>query len=211
MKYTAKYYNLFAFFMKKYLTQRFGRKAASQSLKKGKAIYREMLEKTEDIGADNPMAGNIYMGYVLMAICRAGNFPVKDFSEATAAFLRSKFIKRIKGGKDLNKPEDMEIMREKIHDMSKWADEHPEYKDKTWDFNFDETKHKDGFYYHFTRCPMEKFARENGYLDVLPVGCNTDYLTCELNRGILHRQSTLAEGGEICDYWIVGDKVKDPK
>ena len=73
--------------MKKYLVQKFGRKATSQSLKKGKAIYRDMLEKTEDVGVDNPMAGNIYMGYVLMAICRAGNFPVKDFMEVTAAFL----------------------------------------------------------------------------------------------------------------------------
>ena len=84
-------------------------------------------------------------------------------------------------------------------------------EDLPGDDNFDESRHKDGFYYHFTRCPMEKFARENGYLDVLPIGCNTDYLTCELNHGVLHRQSTLAEGGDICDYWIVGDKVKNPQ
>lgn len=66
-----------------------------------------------------------------------------------------------------------------MHKIAVWADEHLEYRNKTWDFNFDDTLHKDGFYYHFTRCPMEKFARENGYLDVLIIGCNIDYLICE--------------------------------
>lgn len=211
MKYTAKYYNMFSFFLKGPMTRRFGRKSASQSIKRGKMIYRDMIEKTEDVGADNPMAGNIYMGYVLMAICRAGDYPIKEFSEVTAEFIRSKLVKKLMGGKDLNRSEDMEKMRVKMRAMAKWVEDHPEYKEKTWDFNFDESRHKDGFYYHFTRCPMEKFARENGYLDVLPIGCNTDYLTCELNHGVLHRQSTLAEGGDICDYWIVGDKVKNPQ
>jgi len=33
----------------------------------------------------------------------------------------------------------------------------------------------------------------------------------EKGRGVLHRKSTLASGGKICDYWIVGDKNRDPK
>jgi hypothetical protein len=27
----------------------------------------------------------------------------------------------------------------------------------------------------------------------------------------MHRENTLAGGGKICEYWYVGDKVKDPK
>ena len=91
------------------------------------------------------------------------------------------------------------------------ADKHPKYKDKTWDFNFDNDLNRDGFYYHFTRCPLEKFARDNGYLDLLPMCCDIDYLMFEKGRGVLHRKSTLASGGKICDYWIVGDKNRDPK
>ena len=114
-------------------------------------------------------------------------------------------------GKDLNRQEDLKAAEEKFHRMQDWADAHPEYKEKTWDFNFDKTKHRDGVYYHFTRCPMEKFARENGFLEVLPVACEIDYKTTAFSHGVLHRDYTLATGGSVCDYWIVPDQVKDPE
>ncbi len=83
-------------------------------------------------------------------------------------------------------------------------------KDKTWDFNFDDSKHKDGNYYYFTRCPLNDFARKYGFLEVLPVCCDIDYITTEYSHGILHRDYTLASGGNICDYWIVPDQIKNP-
>ena len=58
-----------------------------------------------------------------------------------------------------------------------WLDKHPQYKNVSWDFNFDETKHLDGFYYHFTQCPFNNFARKGGYLEVLPVMCDIDRRT----------------------------------
>ncbi|WP_242830913.1 L-2-amino-thiazoline-4-carboxylic acid hydrolase [Butyrivibrio fibrisolvens] len=111
----------------------------------------------------------------------------------------------------MNRSEDLQKAKDKFHAMQDWADAHPQYKDKTWDFNFDDTKHKDGSYYHFTRCPLEKFARGNGYLEVLPVCCEIDYLSTEASHGVLHRDYTLATGGHICDYWIVPDKIANPQ
>lgn len=54
------------------------------------------------------------------------------------------------------------IMIKRVRDMMKYTGtyitifpmllrKHLEYKDKTWDFNFDESKHRDGSYYHFIR------------------------------------------------------------
>lgn len=211
MKYKSFYFKFLTFFLKKPMIRKFGEKSTKESLKKAKPVYREMIEKTEDIGKDNPMAGNIYMGYVFMAICRAGNFKPDDFIDATADFMNGKIIKRLTSGLDLNKTEDLKKFSCLIHKRQEWVDSHSEYKNKTWDFNFDETLHKDGFYYYFTRCPMNTFARENGYLDVLPVACNTDYLSCAARKAVLHREQTLASGGDICDYWIVGDQDKNPK
>lgn len=211
MKYKGTYFTLFSLLLRKPMRCKFGRKATSESIKKGKLIYRDMIERTEDIGADNPMAGNIYMGYVFMAICRAGKFSVSEFMEVTTEFMHSKIVSQFMSGSDLNNPKDLKKLSAQMHKIAAWADEHPEYKNKTWDFNFDEALHKDGFYYHFTRCPMEKFARENGYLDVLILGCNIDYLTCEAKQAVLHRNSTLASGGDKCDYWIVGNKIDNPK
>lgn len=211
MKYKGMYFPLISLLLRKPMRGKFGRKATSESIKKGKLIYRDMIEKTEDIGANSPMAGNIYMGYVFMAICRAGKFSVSEFMEVTTEFMHSKMVSKIMSGSDLNNPKDLKRLSAKLHKNAAWADEHPEYRDKTWDFNFDETLHKDGFYYHFTRCPMEKFARENGFLDVLMIGCNIDYLTVEARRAVLHRNSTLASGGDKCDYWIVGNKTEKPE
>jgi hypothetical protein len=50
--------------------------------------------------------------------------------------------------------------------LQDWADAHPQYRDKTWDFNFDNSKHKDGSYYYFTRCHLNDFARKYGFLEV---------------------------------------------
>ena len=180
-------------------------------MKKARELYRKMLENTEDIGSNNPMSGNIYSAYVFMAVCRAGNFCVDDFKEIIVEFLNSKLIDKLRGHFDLNKQIDMKKFSDRMHRMAEWADKHPEYKDKTWDFNFDNDLHRDGFSYHFTRCPLERFARDNGYLDLLPKCCDIDYLMFEKGRGVLHRESTLASGGKICDYWIVGDKNRDPK
>ena len=58
---------------------------------------------------------------------------------------------------------------------------------------------------------LEKFVRENGYLEVLPVCCDIDYLSAEASHGVLHRDYTLATVGHICDYWIVPDKIANPQ
>ena len=48
-------------------------------------------------------------------------------------------------------------------------------------------------------------------MDVLPVMCDIDHKTAALMHAKLNRENTLAGGGEMCDYWFVGDKMKDPK
>ncbi len=213
MKYKGTYLRLFSFMLNKFLKEQYGLEVTRKALKGSKAVYRTMLEKVDDIGSDNPMAKNIYMCFVFLAIWDAadGAIDVESFGTVIKRFMKSSMVSKIMSGSDLNRPEDMQKAKDKFHAMQAWADAHPQYKDKTWDFNFDETKHKDGSYYHFTRCPLEKFARENGYLEVLPVCCEIDYLLTEASHGVLHRDYTLATGGEICDYWIVPDQIKNPQ
>jgi hypothetical protein len=213
MKYKGTYLKLFSIMLKKYLKEQYGSEVTKKALKGSKVIYKEMLEKVDDIGSDNPMANNIYSCFVFLAIWKAsdGAIDVESFRTVIKRFMKSTMVSKIMGGADLNRPEDFQNAKDKFHTMQAWADAHPQYKDKTWDFNFDDTKHKDGSYYYFTRCPLEKFARENGYLEVLPVCCEIDYLSTEASHGVLHREYTLATGGNICDYWIVPDKIVNPQ
>ena len=195
------------------MNRQYGRAFTKSVLKKVKPLYKEMLARADDIGYDNPMANNIYMAFVFMAIWKLADGKIKptDFKEVITEFMYNPLVMRFMGGIDANRPEGMKKMTEKYHQMAQWAEEHPEYKDKTWNFNFDDTLHRDGTYYYFTQCPIEKFARENGYLEILPVICDTDYLTANAKRAVLHRGETLATGGKMCDYWYVGDKMENPQ
>ncbi|SEA96571.1 hypothetical protein SAMN02910384_02868 [Pseudobutyrivibrio sp. ACV-2] len=71
MKYTGKYYMIFSLLLRKHLNNQFGKEITSKALKGAKPIYKDMLLKCEDIGYDNPMAGNIYMCFVFLAIWKA--------------------------------------------------------------------------------------------------------------------------------------------
>ena len=172
-----------------------------------------MLNNVDDIGADNPMAGNIYMAFVFMAIWKAadGAITPDSFRVVVRRLLTESIARKFIGKSDMNKPEDVERAKQKFRNMQAWVDEHPQYRDKTWDFNFDEMRHQDGSFYYFTRCPINNFARKYGYLEILPVCCELDHLLTQASHGKLLRKFTLAEGGPMCDYWIVGDKLKNPR
>ncbi|MCD7729993.1 MAG: L-2-amino-thiazoline-4-carboxylic acid hydrolase [Oscillospiraceae bacterium] len=190
------------------MIKKYGRKTAGEYVKKAKPIYREMLEQSDDIGAKNPMASNIYMAFVFMAIWRAANGAVTpdDMREITRELLGMELIRRLMGGMDVNKEKDMNKLKNMLHKNAKWIEEHHEYRDKSWDFNFDETPNVNGVSYHFTRCPLCNYARVHGYMEILPVMCEMDFLTAKLYHARLYREHTLADGGDMCDYLFVGDQ-----
>ena len=213
MKYKGIYLKLFSALLRKPMREAYGAAVTKKALKKAPAIYREMLQQVDDIGADNPMAGNIYMCFVLMAIWKgAGSAVTPDsFRPVIRELVKRPFVTRMVGGRDMNNPEDIRKSWSGLHAKQAWAEAHPQYRDKTWDFNIDETKHRDGVYYHFTRCPLNNYARKYGYMEILPVCCELDYLITEANHAVLHREQTLASGGSICDYWVVPDRVVNPQ
>ena len=61
MKYKGVYLRLFSMLIRKPLRKAYGKETARRALKNAPGIFREMLTQVDDIGADNPMAGNIYM------------------------------------------------------------------------------------------------------------------------------------------------------
>lgn len=213
MKYKGVYFHLLTWLIKKPMYDSYGKENTKKWLKASDAVYRRMLEESEDIGADNPMAGNTYMGYVFMAIWKAadGEIRVDDFKLVTRKMMERPIVRLLKGGNDMNRKEDVDKLNKLLHSSADWLEAHPQYKDKSWDFHFDETKHRDGLYYYFTRCPMETYAREHGYLEVLPVCCDLDYCTAKLRHATLIRDKTLADGSNMCEYWFVGDQMKDPQ
>ncbi|MBR2295100.1 MAG: L-2-amino-thiazoline-4-carboxylic acid hydrolase [Clostridiales bacterium] len=64
--------------------------------------------------------------------------------------------------------------------------------------------------YIFERCPIAEFAKEHGYLDIMPAFCNSDYPAMDMIHAHLIRRYTCANA-DICDYRIVGDESEEAK
>ena len=67
MKYNGFYFWMFKGSMKKVLAEKYGKAYASETMKKSKKVYRELVEKADDIGTDNPMAYNALFALAFVA------------------------------------------------------------------------------------------------------------------------------------------------
>lgn len=213
MEYTNKYWNMMIPLIRKSLKKRYGKAYTKELVKQTDEVYRDLLNRMEDIGKDNPMASNAYEALLFFAVWKAsaGKITVDDLRAIADEVLSTPLLKVMGIMINANKPSGIKRIGDMMKRDAKWLEEHPQYKDVSWDFHFDETKHQDGFYYHFTQCPINTFARKEGFLEVLPVMCNIDFKTASLMHAKLHREHTLASGESVCDYWFVGDKAKNPK
>lgn len=212
MEYTDKYWKMIIPLVKKDLVRRFGKEEAASLIQKTDVVYRDILNRADDIGKDNPMASNLYEGLLFLALWEAadGKISVDDLREITRAVMQFPAMKLVGLFVNANRS-GLEKLEKRMHKNAEWLEVHPQYKGVSWDFNFDKTKHSEGFYYHFTRCPLNDFARREGYIEVLPVMCEIDLLSAELMHAKLIRKQTLASGGDCCDYWFVGDKSPSAK
>ena len=212
MEYTDKYWKMIIPLVKKDLVRRFGKEEAASLIQKTDVVYRDMLNRADDIGKDNPMASNLYEGLLFFALWEAadGKISVDDLREITRAVMQFPAMKLVGLFVNANRS-GLEKLEKRMHKNAEWLEVHPQYKGVSWDFNFDKTKHSEGFYYHFTKCPLNDFARREGYIEVLPVMCEIDLLSAELMHAKLIRKQTLASGGDCCDYWFVGDKSPSAK
>ena len=195
LEYKSSYFNLVVPLMRRAIANRCGRDLAHSCARGARPIYRDLLAKAPDTGRDNPMEHNIYMAIALfsMQLASAGRLSVEDFAACAQDMMELPLMRLMGVGRDFNDP----------RTLAKY--------DKTFrEYHFDD-RHRDGVFYYYTRCPINDFCRANGLLDLLPAMCAIDYPMCRLEHGVLRRQHTLAEGGPRCDFWIVGDKVEDPR
>ena len=209
LAYTSRYFNVIAPLTRHFLQKRYGYDLAKRAYDGARPIYRQMLADCPSVGDDNPMASNLYESCVFFAMYRAakGDVTPEMLREVTRDIFSLKVTKLVGLAMNLNRPDDVASLNKSLREHALWVEDHPETKPYTWDFNFGDTRGDTQVCYHFTQCPLNDFAREQDLLDVLPVMCDVDYLTCELMHGKLYREHTLATGGPVCDYLMRGDRV----
>lgn len=211
MKYNGFYWTLFAPSIKKSISKRFGKDLAEKSIRQGKQEYRKLLSRADDLGPGNPMAANAYFAYVFAGAWLGSDKQLSpvDMGIVMTDVLESPLLRTIFGVVDLNRtPKKWE---QDMRKYEEWFSLHGRDYPVNWNVNFEEGKHKDGSYYFFSRCPICEFLRREGIGELMPALCSTDEIMFRLQHGKLHREHTIANGDPICDYWVVGDRIKDPK
>ena len=215
MKATAKsnwsWYLLSPLFFR-YVHRRIGLRRALRARLRAGDIYCRWLTEAPEIGPDNPMNDNLIIVLIFFSFYEADD---RRMSESELRTVISEMMNlpplRLTRLIDLNRPLMMRLMKRMIYKNVRWLKAHPQYAAASWDFSFDPSRHRDGIYFWFTRCPINTFCREHDLLDVLPLCCDIDHLNVERVHGRLVRHHTLATGGDICDYWITGDKTRLPQ
>ena len=211
MKYRGIYWALFAPMMKKSITKRFGKELAKHSITQGKAEYRRLLARADELGPHNPMATNAYFAYVFAAAWLGSGRKIApdEMGQVMTDVLEGRLLRTVFGMTDLNRtPKKWEL---DMRTYAAWYEKHGKDYPVNWVVNFDPTKHRDGSYYYFTRCPICEFCTREGIAELMPALCATDEVMFRLQHGKLHRAYTIANGDHICDYRITGDRAAHAK
>ena len=204
LPYSGKFWTVVAPLVRHYIKKLYGADLARKAYKGGKPIYRQLIDRAPAIGAENPMAKNLYLSCVVFAMWKAcnGELTPDMMREVLKTLFDARFMHLAGDKGDLRKPENMTELIEGVHANAQWAEGHPDIREATWHFHFDDERGGTVAHYHYTRCPINDLARQEGFTEILPVMCETDSYNTGVKHGRLTRKHTLAEGGPYCDFLI---------
>lgn len=207
MKYNGFYFALFSKPMKKVLTEKYNREYACMIMKQSKAVYRKLVDEADDIGADNPMAYNELFALAFVAPYLASK---KEIPPETIQLMMERSLYYIKwyfSSIDLNTDKGKNINKKNIMKYVKWYTPEKEAKYLTsFKVDFVGQPHENACYYRITRCPICAYCKKIGAEEVMPLLCELDQVMISLQHGVLHREQTIAGGGDYCDYYITGNR-----
>lgn len=207
MKYNGLYFWLFSSPMKKVLTEKYDKQYAKEIMKKSKVVYRQLVEEAEDIGDDNPMAYNelFALTFVSPYIASDKKIPPETVQEMMRSALYH--VKWYFSITNLNTDKGKAANKKNIMKYVKWYTPEKEAMYPTsFKVDFVGQPCENACYYRITRCPICNYCKKMGVEELMPLFCELDNVMITLQHGILHREKTIASGGDYCDYYITGNK-----
>lgn len=207
MKYNGFYYRLFKGTIKKVAEENYGKVYAELLMKRSARVYRELVEKADDIGDGNPMAYNELFALVFTAPYLASEKVIPP--ELVQEMMRRALyhIRWYFGLVNLNTDRGKAANKKSVVKYAKWyTPEREKLYPTSFKVDFVGQPYEGACYYRITRCPVCAYAERLGVSELMPLFCELDSVMITLQHGVLHRKQTLASGGEYCDYFITGDK-----
>lgn len=193
--------------MKKVLIEKYGKKYASEIIRKSKDVYRLLIERMDEIGDDNPMAYNEMFALVFVApyIASEKKIPPETIQEMMRRSLY--YLKWYFAMTDLNTKRGKASNKKNIVKYYKWyTPEKEKLYPTSFKVDFEGQPYEGACYYRITRCPICAYTKKLGVFELMPLFCELDDVMITLQHGVLHRKDTIANGAECCDYFITGDR-----
>ena len=206
----SKFPSFIAGIARKYFSENFDGSETKRRLNRTLEIYKEFVEEAPDIGGkDNNMSSNLYMALAVFAFYEAADRAIspEELKKLATDFM-PKSIPVLSAILDFNKPRNQEKMRTRYIKYKALAQEKTDSGEwgNNWRVELNPHNRQKGVAFDLIGCPLADFAKKHGYLEIMPVLCDFDYLTASLMHARLIREHTVANGDGFCDFWYLGDK-----
>jgi hypothetical protein len=158
--------------------------------------YKEIVAKIEEI-----KEGGFYLNEILVAAVMASIYmtldekpPIEKMIEINKKVaLKNKTMQRLAISEKKYTPDGQKkIAKEAEKSMTKT-------NPYDWKYTYEagESCHKYSIYYH--QCGVVHLYKELGIEELIPAMCCLDYQRANMNNTLFTRESTIAEGAEVCD------------
>ena len=206
MKQNTFYWKFFGGSIKKSLNKRLSPPLTKEIMNSGKKEYCLLIDHAPELGKGNPFSLNMYFACVFIGVWLGSN---KALSPDTMADIMTECLIKLKpffGLINLNKPRHAKLVQYHMAEKyMKWCDKHAKDYPSTWQMTGKPDKRR-GVYYELHSCPICALCKQEGILEIMPPLCALDTLMFSMMHGKLIRHNMIAAGGEMCDYWVIGDE-----
>mgnify|MGYP002625368337 CR=1 FL=1 len=171
--------------------------------------YRRFKAECPDLGGDdNMLAGNLDMGLIVFAAYEASDHRMGKEAIEEMMDMRMEMLSKYGKILDANKRFMVKLMEASYRPYKKKLDKKLAAGEwgNTWGMEINPDNHDEGFAFTLIGCPIAEFAKEHGYLDLMPSLCASDHALAKMMHAKLIRTHTVALGSDSCDYWYLGDK-----
>ena len=164
--------------------------------RKIKQTYKEIIQRASDIGADNKLIMSYLLAAYFIAMNREdGLSPEENLELLDKGMRKSKLVKTLMGSsKGYFSEKNMESRRawsKKTHEKRYKNDWVVDVLEKTDDYEFG---------LDYTECGVCKLCRDEGCPQWAQYLCRLDFMLVEIMDIHLERTTTLADGGDKCDF-----------
>lgn len=194
------------------LARRLGRERAEEVIRGAEPIHDRFLAETPYIGGrENILSKNLDMYLPFFAIYEAsGRTLTEETVDEMLDAVRISRCQKIEKLINMNRLDRPWFRKLAYRLARKAAGKINAHRGKdwnnTWGVQINPESHSHGLAMTLVGCPLVDFAREHGYMEIMPCLCRSDVRVAEALHARLIRHHTVAQGYETCDYWFVGDR-----